>query len=63
MIIQKTSNSRIGEFDPENIAEDFMIEDILLRAFQEGRLQRQSPAFPIDYYALKDKWAAKTIEN
>ncbi|MEZ4802784.1 MAG: DUF4294 domain-containing protein [Gelidibacter sp.] len=47
------------EFDPENVAEDFMIEDILLRAFQEGRLQRQNPAFPIDYYAIKDKWAAK----
>lgn len=47
------------EFDPENVAEDFMIEDILLRAFQEGRLQRQIPAFPIDYNAIKDKWAAK----
>lgn len=51
------------EFDPENIAEDFMIEDILLRAFQSGRLDRQNPAFPIDYYAIKDKWALKTSEN
>lgn len=51
------------EFDPENVAEDFMIEDILLRAFQDGRLERQNPAFPIDYYALKDKWAAKMDEN
>lgn len=51
------------EFDPENVAEDFMIEDILLRAFQEGRLQRQNPAFTIDYYKIKDKWAAKTAGN
>lgn len=51
------------EFDPENVAEDFMIEDILLRAFQDGRLERQSPAFPIDYNELRDKWAAKTAEN
>ena len=40
-----------------------MIEDILLRAFQEGRLERQNPAFPIDYYAIKDKWAAKVDKN
>jgi len=51
------------EFDPENVAEDFMIEDILLRAFQDGRLERQNPAFPIDYYAIKDKWAAKVDKN
>jgi hypothetical protein len=51
------------EFDPENVAEDFMIEDILLRAFQNGRLVRQNPAFPIDYYAIKDKWAAKIAED
>ncbi len=47
------------EFDPENVAEDFMIEDILLRAFQNGTLDRQNPAFPIDYYAIKDRWAVK----
>ncbi len=51
------------EFDPGNVAEDFMIEDILLRAFQSGKLERQDPAFPIDYYDLKDKWAAKTSEK
>ncbi len=51
------------EFDPVNVAEDFMIEDILLRAFQDGRLERQNPAFPIDYYAIKDKWAAKSDKD
>lgn len=51
------------EYDPEQVAEDFMIEDILLRAFQSGKLERQNPAFPIDYYDIKDKWAAKTSQN
>jgi hypothetical protein len=51
------------EYDPENVAEDFMIEDILLRAFQNGALERQNPAFPIDYYAIKDKWDAKIETN
>ena len=51
------------EFDPEHVSEDFMIEDILLRAFQNGTLERQNPAFAIDYNAIKDKWAAKTKEE
>jgi hypothetical protein len=51
------------EFDPENVAEDFMIEDILLRAFQDGRLERQNSAFPIDYNDIRDKWAVKANEN
>ena len=44
------------EFVPIDVEEDFLIEDILLRAFQNGRLERQSPAFEIDYYNLTDKW-------
>lgn len=51
------------EYDPANVAEDFMIEDILLRAFQSGQLERQNPAYPIDYYALKDQWASKSIKE
>lgn len=51
------------EYDPKNVAEDFMIEDILLRAFQNGKLERQDSAFPIDYEAIRDQWAAKTNEN
>ena len=41
---------------PLEVKEDFLIEDILLRAFQNGRLERQEPAFEIDYYDLTDKW-------
>ena len=44
------------EYIPIAVEEDFLIEDILLRAFQEGRLERQKPAFEIDYYDLTDKW-------
>ena len=44
------------EYAPIEVEEDFLIEDILLRAFQGGRLERQKPAFEIDYYDLTDKW-------
>ncbi len=46
------------EFDPVNTKEDFLIEDILERAFQDGLLKRQDPAvhFEYDYYDLFDKW-------
>lgn len=44
------------EFVPLEVEEDFLIEDILLRAFQNGQLQRQDSAFEIDYYDLTDKW-------
>ncbi|MCB0382882.1 MAG: DUF4294 domain-containing protein [Psychroserpens sp.] len=44
------------EFDPFNVKEDFLIEDILERAFQDGQLKRQEPALDFDYYDLSDKW-------
>ena len=44
------------EFKPLSIEEDYYIEDILQRAFQNGFLERQSPAFEINYYDLTDKW-------
>jgi len=44
------------EFDPINVKEDFLIEDILERAFQDGKLKRQEPAIDFDYYDLTDKW-------
>lgn len=44
------------EFSPLESEEDFLIEDILRRNFQNGRLQLQEPAFEIDYYDLTDKW-------
>nr|WP_321234334.1 DUF4294 domain-containing protein [uncultured Psychroserpens sp.] len=44
------------EFDPIEVKEDFLIEDILERAFQNRQLIRQEPAVDFDYYDLSDKW-------
>ncbi|RNC86534.1 MAG: DUF4294 domain-containing protein [Winogradskyella sp.] len=52
------------EYEPLEVEEDFLIEDILLRAFQNGVLERQAPAFEIDYYDLTDKWVnSKSVAN
>ena len=47
------------EFDPENEKEDYLIEDILQRSFQSGRLVRQESVIPFDFYSLVDKWRSK----
>ena len=47
-------------YSPLHVEEDYLIEDILLRAFQSESLERQEPAFEIDYYDLTDKWVPKT---
>ena len=39
--------------------EDFLIETILYRAFNRGRLIKQEAATPIDYDSLSDFWEAK----
>ncbi len=44
------------EYDPWNEKEDYLIEDILQRNFQSGRLTRQKSALDIDFYDLTDKW-------
>ncbi|WP_299336219.1 DUF4294 domain-containing protein [uncultured Psychroserpens sp.] len=44
------------EFNPMDVKEDFLIEDILERAFQNRLLKRQEPAIDFDYYNLSDKW-------
>ena len=54
------------EFDPTNVKEDYLIEDILLRNFELGRLEYQKPAMKFDFYDLTDKWikpASSTITN
>lgn len=47
------------EFDPTNVEEDFLIEDILQREFQAGRLEKQKPAMEFDYFDLVDEWNNK----
>ncbi|RCT54618.1 DUF4294 domain-containing protein [Winogradskyella sp. KYW1333] len=44
------------EFSPIYEKEDYLIEDILQRAFQNEQLERQRPAFEIDFYACVNKW-------
>ncbi len=52
------------EFNPMEVEEDFLIEDILERAFQNQILSRQEPAMDFDFYDLADKWAKpQTTKN
>tara|TARA_R100001132_G_C3264791_1_gene87960 strand:- start:291 stop:977 length:687 start_codon:yes stop_codon:yes gene_type:complete len=44
------------EYKPFEVKEDYLIEDILERSFQSGLLQRQKPAFNIDYLELTSHW-------
>lgn len=45
------------EFHPEKVHEDYLIEDILQRAFAADRLERQKSALSFDYATLSDKWS------
>lgn len=44
------------KFDPVNVEEDYLIEDILQRSFQEGILERQEPAVKYNFLELMNKW-------
>lgn len=44
------------EYNPMDVKEDYLIEDILRRNFQSGLLKPQKPALDIDFLKLTDKW-------
>lgn len=44
------------EFHPDLVHEDYLIEDILQRAFAASRLERQKSALEYDYAELSNKW-------
>lgn len=44
------------EFHPDEIEEDYLIEDILQRAFAAGQLERQETVLDYDYGKLYNKW-------
>ena len=44
------------EFHPESIHEDYLIEDILQRAFASKRLEKQQSVLNYDYASLTNKW-------
>jgi Domain of unknown function (DUF4294) len=46
-------------YKPYESNEDYLIESILLRGFESGRLIYQKPASPIDYEDLNDFWLNK----
>ena len=46
-----------------NEKEDYLIEDVLQRNFQSGRLVRQDPAIDIDFLELTDKWLKPKLEK
>ncbi len=46
------------EFRPDVVQEDYLIEDILQRAFAANRLERQKSALEFDYMDLENKWGS-----
>jgi len=47
------------EYSPYEVNEDYLIETILVRAFDSGRLIEQKPAKPVDYNNLTNFWIDK----
>lgn len=47
------------KYDPYEVEEDFLIEDILLRAFENNTLKNQQPAYKIDYLDIVEHWQKK----
>jgi len=43
-------------YRPDEIALDFLVEDILQRAFIDGALEKQEPYKSIDYFELQNHW-------
>lgn len=44
------------EFKPSDVHEDYLIEDILQRAFAANKLKRQRSVLDYDYASLSNKW-------
>ncbi len=51
------------EFHPERVHEDYLIEEILQRAFSEFQLERQKSALNYDYSKLSNKWVNEKKER
>lgn len=47
------------KYAPFDVNEDYLIETILVRAFDSGRLQNQNPAKPVDYDNLTNSWESR----
>lgn len=51
------------EFDPVNVHEDYLIEDILQRSFQSKILEEQPSVLDFEFLELKDKWKVSPSES
>lgn len=51
------------EYHPESVQEDYLIEDILQRAFSSGDLEKQPSALDFDYAALTNKWGRVSFSD
>tara|TARA_R100001369_G_scaffold84683_1_gene117695 strand:- start:865 stop:1569 length:705 start_codon:yes stop_codon:yes gene_type:complete len=51
------------KYQPFVNKEDYIIEDVLERSFQSNILERQEPAFKIDYLDLTEHWNTTTVKN
>lgn len=47
------------KYAPFDVNEDYLIETILVRAFDSGRLKNQNPAKPVDYDNLTNIWESR----
>lgn len=52
-----------AQYSPYQVNEDYLIETILVRAFESGRLINQTPAKPVNYDDLTDFWLAKAVKE
>lgn len=51
------------QYQPYEVNEDYLIETILVRAFESGRLINQTPAKPVNYDDLTEFWLKKAIKS
>ena len=51
-----------AQYQPYEVNEDFLIETILVRAFESRRLINQPPAKPVNYDDLNDFWLNKAVQ-
>ena len=50
------------QYSPYEVNEDYLIETILVRAFESRRLINQPPAKPVNYDELTDFWINKAVK-
>lgn len=50
-------------YQPESVALDFIVEDILQRAFISGKLDKQDDQLDLDYFDLLNQWNDIDIEK